>query len=94
MSVERLPQRHVAGGKAAHQGADAVLHLDAGKAQCKGGLHILQPVVDEHALLGLERILVQQGLVDLRVRLVDVYLAEATPPSKPSSTTRKPICCS
>ena len=39
LSVERLPQRHVAGGKAAHQGADAVLHLDAGLISRFDGNH-------------------------------------------------------
>ena len=68
-------QGHAAGGKAAHQCADALLHLDAGKAQPEGRLHIVQPVVDEDALLCLEVVFFQQCLVDAGVRLVDVDLA-------------------
>ena len=66
---------HTAGSKAAHQCADAVLHLDACKAQTESGLHILQPVINENTFPGLELVFVQQGLIDARVRLVDVHLA-------------------
>ena len=66
---------HTAGSKAAHQCADAVLHLDAGEAQTESGLYILQPVVNENTFPGLELVFVQQGLIDARVRFVDVHLA-------------------
>ena len=57
---------HTAGSKAAYQCTDAVLHLDAGKAQTESGLHILQPVVNENTFPGLELVFVQQGLIDAR----------------------------
>ena len=60
----RSADDHVAGGKAAHQGADAVLHLDAGKAELERGLNVVQPVVDEDTFLRLEAVFVQQSLID------------------------------
>ena len=63
---------HTAGSKAAHQCTDAVLHLDAGKAQTESGLYILQPVINENTFPGLELVFGQQGLIDARVGLVVV----------------------
>ena len=53
---------HAAGSKAAHQCADAVLHLDAGKAQTESGLHILQPVVNENTFPALSWYLSSRAL--------------------------------
>ena len=62
------------GGQAAQQGADAV-HLVGAKAQSAGGYEVVGPVVDEDALIGPEMVLVQQGLVDAGVGLVDLHFA-------------------
>ena len=64
---------HTAGSKAAHQCADAVLHLDAGEAQTESGLHILQPVINENTFPGLELVFVQQGLIDAGVGFFVIY---------------------
>jgi len=69
-----LPQRHIAGGQTAHQCADALLHLDAGKAHGESRLNVCQIVVDKDAFLCFQIVLVQQGLINTRVGLVDMHL--------------------